>query len=80
MTPSGIDIKPLPDDVRRPQPEFDRLDPPQDQFRIRLWNGKGSYSPVYRAAELAEGLPFVNLHMTEAKEFAIMVEQLYGGS
>ncbi len=30
------------------------------------------------AAELAEGLPFVDLHMTEAKEFAIMVEQLYG--
>jgi hypothetical protein len=29
------------------------------------------------AAELAEGLPFVDLHMTEAKEFAIMVEQLY---
>ncbi len=29
------------------------------------------------AAELGEGLPFIDLHMTEAKEFAIMVEQLY---
>ena len=29
------------------------------------------------AANLSEGLPFVDLHMTEAKEFAIMVEQLY---
>ena len=29
------------------------------------------------ATELAEGLPFVDLHMTEAKEFRIMVEQLY---
>ncbi|MFI5454825.1 MAG: DUF6932 family protein [Isosphaerales bacterium] len=29
------------------------------------------------AADLSEGLPFIDLHMTEAKEFAIMVEQLY---
>jgi hypothetical protein len=28
-------------------------------------------------AELVEGLPFVDLHMTEPKEFEIMVEQLY---
>jgi hypothetical protein len=29
------------------------------------------------AAELSEGVPFIDLHMTEAPEFAIMVEQLY---
>ncbi|HVC96558.1 MAG TPA: hypothetical protein VND64_22930 [Pirellulales bacterium] len=29
------------------------------------------------AADLSDGLPFVDLHMTEAKEFAILVEQLY---
>ncbi len=29
------------------------------------------------AAELSEGLPFVDLHMLEAKEFAIMVERIY---
>jgi hypothetical protein len=29
------------------------------------------------AADLSEGLPFIDLHMAEAKEFAIMVEQLY---
>jgi hypothetical protein len=29
------------------------------------------------AAELAEGLPFVDLHMTEVKEFGLMVEKLY---
>jgi hypothetical protein len=29
------------------------------------------------AANLSEGLPFIDLQMTEAKEFAIMVEQLY---
>jgi hypothetical protein len=32
---------------------------------------------VAAAAELTEGLPFVDLHMTEAKEFGIMVEHLY---
>jgi hypothetical protein len=30
------------------------------------------------ADDLTQGLPFIDLHMTEAKEFAIMVEQLYG--
>ncbi len=29
------------------------------------------------AADLTDGLPFIDLHMTESKEFAIMVEQLY---
>jgi hypothetical protein len=29
------------------------------------------------AAELMEGLPFIDLHMTEATEFRIMVEQLF---
>jgi hypothetical protein len=29
------------------------------------------------AADLSDGLPFVDLHMAEAKEFAILVEQLY---
>ena len=29
------------------------------------------------AADLNEGLPFIDLHMAEAKEFAILVEQLY---
>jgi hypothetical protein len=29
------------------------------------------------AANLSEGLAFIDLQMTEAKEFAIMVEQLY---
>jgi hypothetical protein len=29
------------------------------------------------ATSLSEGLPFIDLHMTEAKEFAIMVEQFY---
>ena len=29
------------------------------------------------AAELSDGLPFVDLDMAEAKEFAILVEQLY---
>ena len=29
------------------------------------------------AADLSEGFPFVDLHMAEAKEFAILVEQLY---
>jgi hypothetical protein len=29
------------------------------------------------AANLSEGLPFIDLHMTEAKEFAIITEQLY---
>jgi hypothetical protein len=29
------------------------------------------------AADLSLGLPFVDLHMAEAKEFAILVEQLY---
>ncbi|MBL8821786.1 MAG: hypothetical protein JNJ77_04295 [Planctomycetia bacterium] len=29
------------------------------------------------AAELSEGLPFVDLHMVEAMEYAIMVEQVY---
>jgi hypothetical protein len=29
------------------------------------------------AANLSEGLPFIDLQMTEAEEFAIMVEQLY---
>jgi hypothetical protein len=29
------------------------------------------------AAELAEGLPFIDLHMTETREFRIMMEQLY---
>ena len=28
-------------------------------------------------ADLTDGLPFIDLHMTEAKEFAIMLEQLY---
>jgi hypothetical protein len=30
------------------------------------------------AADLNDGLPFVDLHMAEHKEFAIIVEQLYG--
>ena len=30
------------------------------------------------AADLCNGLPFIDLHMAEAKEFAIMVEELYG--
>jgi hypothetical protein len=30
------------------------------------------------AADLSDGLPFVDLHMAEPKEFAIFVEQLYG--
>jgi hypothetical protein len=29
------------------------------------------------AANLSEGLPFIDLHMTEAKEFAIITEQVY---
>jgi len=29
------------------------------------------------AADLSDGLPFVDLHRAEAKEFAILVEQLY---
>jgi hypothetical protein len=29
------------------------------------------------AAALAEGLPFIDLHMTEMREFRIMIEQLY---
>jgi hypothetical protein len=29
------------------------------------------------AALLSDGLPFIDLHMTEAKEFAMMVEQVY---
>jgi hypothetical protein len=29
------------------------------------------------AAELMEGLPFIDLHMTEATEFRIMVEQFF---
>jgi uncharacterized protein DUF6932 len=29
------------------------------------------------AADLSEGLPFVDLHMAEPKEFAILIEQLY---
>jgi hypothetical protein len=29
------------------------------------------------AADLSDGLPFVDLHMAEAKEFAILVEQIY---
>ena len=29
------------------------------------------------AHDLTVGLPFIDLHMTEAKEFAIMVEELY---
>lgn len=29
------------------------------------------------AADLNEGLPFVDLHLTEAKEFVMMVEHLY---
>ncbi len=29
------------------------------------------------AADLSEALPFVDLHMAEAKEFAILVEHLY---
>jgi len=29
------------------------------------------------AADLSEGLPFIDLHVVEAKEFAILVEQLY---
>jgi len=29
------------------------------------------------AADLSEGLPFVDLHLAETKEFAILVEQLY---
>jgi hypothetical protein len=35
---AGVDIKPLPDDLRRPAAELNRLDPPQDQLRIRLTN------------------------------------------
>lgn len=30
------------------------------------------------AAELSEGLPFIDLHQVEAKEFAMMIDQLYG--
>ena len=29
------------------------------------------------AADLTDGLPFIDLHMTEEREFAIMLEQLY---
>ena len=29
------------------------------------------------AADLSEGLPFIDLHVAEAKEFAILVEKLY---
>jgi len=29
------------------------------------------------AADLSDGLPFIDLHVVEAKEFAILVEQLY---
>ena len=29
------------------------------------------------AVDLSEGLPFIDLHLVEAKEFAILIEQLY---
>jgi hypothetical protein len=31
----------LPDDLRRPRAELDRIDPPQNQLRVRLADGKG---------------------------------------
>lgn len=38
-----VDVKPFPDDPRRPAAVLDRLDPPQDQLGIRLADGEGSH-------------------------------------
>jgi hypothetical protein len=47
------------------------LPPPGPRASFYEWG----YPPD--AADLTDGLPFIDLHMTEAKEFAIMLEQLY---
>jgi len=39
------------------------------------WGARGSDPAA--AADLGNGLPFIDLHMAEAKEFALLVEQLY---
>ena len=48
-----IDIEPLTNDERPPTAILDLLDPPKDQLRIGLANGKSSHIRYYRPGNRA---------------------------